>query len=143
VLALRAYATGAVLFHGALAERLGLSATDLRTVDLLARLGPMTAGQLGEETGLRSASVTALIDRLEHRGFVRRVRDPGDRRRVFVEVASEGVARIGQLYDALAPSLSRMWDDYSPEQLETIRDFLARGVASARDAIGRLRRLPR
>ena len=77
--AVRAHSTATVLFHSAMAEQFGLSATESKAMDLLDRLGPLSAGDLVEHTGLASPSVTALIDRLESKGFVRRVRDAQDR----------------------------------------------------------------
>lgn len=141
--AVRAQSTSAVLLHGAVADRLGLSATDQRTVELLGRIGPLTAGQLGEQTGLASASVTALIDRLEQKGFVQRVRDPGDRRRVFVQVSPDGASRMAEAFAGLAAHIEELWAPYTIQQLETIRDFLARSAAFSREAIARLASLPR
>lgn len=54
--------TATVLFHAAIAERLGLGPSDHKALDILARHGPLTAGEIGEHTGLASASVTSLID---------------------------------------------------------------------------------
>ncbi len=124
----REQSTATVLFHSAMAERFGLSATDEKTHEVLARLGPMTAGQVAEHTGLASASVTALIDRLERKGFVRRVRDPEDRRRVIVELIPEGVAQMAEAFGSFAKSLDELWAPYTVEQLEVIRDFLVRST---------------
>lgn len=64
---MRRLATRTVLFHQAAAQSLGLFPTDLKSADLLNELGPLTAGELSEKTGLSSGAVTALIDRLEKR----------------------------------------------------------------------------
>ncbi len=56
--------TWTVLFKQALAERLGISASDLECLDLLAETGPVTAGGLAEHTGLTTAAATGIIDRL-------------------------------------------------------------------------------
>src|SRR5690606_3398227 len=68
------------------------SSTDVKTLDVLLRLGPLTAGQVAQHTGLATASVTSLIDRLERRGYVERVRDAGDRRRVYVHARPESLS---------------------------------------------------
>jgi DNA-binding IclR family transcriptional regulator len=44
---------------------------------------PVTAGTIGEHTGLTTGAVTGLMDRLEKAGYVRRDRDPRDRRKVL------------------------------------------------------------
>src|SRR5438128_11934236 len=46
------------LFSQAVAERVGMHATDIETMDLLNTLGPMTAGELAERTGLSSGATT-------------------------------------------------------------------------------------
>src|SRR5262245_33252986 len=80
--------TAVVLFHEAVAARLGLSAADHRALGLISRSGAVTAGELAQRTGLSPGAVTGLVDRLEQGGHVRRTRDPADRRRVLVEPVS-------------------------------------------------------
>src|ERR1700730_11975696 len=63
------------MLHTAIAERSGLTATDTKTIDTLIRLGPVSAGELAGYTGLATASVTSLIDRLTKKNLVRRPRD--------------------------------------------------------------------
>ena len=89
-----------VMFHTKVAERMGLSATDEKCIDLAMRAeGPLTAGRLAELSGLSTGAVTGVIDRLERAGFVRRVRDPHDRRKVLVEVTVGDVEKFGQLFE--------------------------------------------
>src|SRR5262249_45506440 len=72
-----------VMFHAGVAEQLGLPAPDNKCLALAARGGqPMTAGRIAELSGLSTGAVTGVIDRLERAGYVRRVRDPHDRRKV-------------------------------------------------------------
>src|SRR6516164_9446091 len=80
----RQLTTATILFHQAIADRLGMNVTDHKCADILLRAGPITAGELAQRTGLTTGAITGVIDRLEKAGFVRRVRDPGDRRRVVV-----------------------------------------------------------
>ena len=126
--AARAHSTAAVLFHAAMAEQFGLSATDAKTVELLERFGPQSAGDLVARTGLASPSVTALIDRLQARGFVRRVRDERDRRRVIVELGPESVRGITEKFGRFKTSVDELWAPYTIQQLEVILDFLQRSA---------------
>jgi DNA-binding MarR family transcriptional regulator len=64
----------------------GIHRTDLSLLDVLQLGGRMTAGELAKRGNLSPGAVTAALDRLERAGYVRRVRDDVDRRRVFVEV---------------------------------------------------------
>src|ERR671936_2889891 len=75
----REHSDATVLFHSTMASRLDLHPTDYKTLGILERLGPMSAGEIASHSGLATASVTNLIDRLERKGFVRRVRDVEDR----------------------------------------------------------------
>src|SRR5215470_10658835 len=77
-------ATDGILFHQAVADRLGLHVSDLRCLTILYETGSVSAGELGERTGLTTGAVTRMIDRLERTGYVRREPDPADRRRVIV-----------------------------------------------------------
>lgn len=126
--AVRGHSTAVVLFHAAMAEQFGLGPTDSKTLDLLERFGPQTAGQLVERTGLASPSVTALIDRLESRGFVRRLRDEQDRRRVIVELVPEGFRGIAEKFGHFKTSVDELWAPYTIQQLDVVLDFLERST---------------
>lgn len=135
----REHSTATVLFHSAIGEQMGLGVTDMKTLDYLARLGPLTAGELGERTGLATASVTGLIDRLEAKGFVRRVRDTKDRRRVIVEPNLEAEARVLPLFRSFEQSLMALLSTCTDEQIETITDFLTRSAGVLRQEALKLR----
>ena len=123
-MAMRRASSQTVLFSQAVASRLGLHPTDLGTLDILTREGRLTAGRLAELTGLSTAATTSLIDRLERSGFARRVRDPVDRRKVFVEVDEDRAIRdILPLYAAFSEALARMSRAYSDDELARFRDF--------------------
>ena len=121
-----------VMLHTAIAERSGLTATDTKTIDTLIRLGPVTAGELAGYTGLATASVTSLIDRLEKKGLVRRVRDSRDRRHVIVEPVLERIADCQNVFGPIREGLPRM-ENYGDGQLETILDFMRRSSNRARE----------
>src|SRR6266849_3407784 len=89
-------------FDQAVADTLGLNRTDMRCIDILEREGRLTAGRLADRTGLTSGAVTTVIDRLEAAGYARRVRDTGDRRRVYVEITEGARQRAGAFYQGHA-----------------------------------------
>ncbi|HEX2222459.1 MAG TPA: MarR family transcriptional regulator [Candidatus Limnocylindria bacterium] len=129
-----------VLFSEAVASRVGIHPTDLETLEILARDGPLTAGRLAALTGLTSAATTSLIDRLERSGFARRARDPLDRRKVVVELDRERAERaILPLYEGLTSAFARIADRLTDEQLALIRDFLAASSESLAEETRRLR----
>ena len=91
--------TWTVIYHQALATKLGLNPTDLKCAGLLIETGPITAGELGELVALTTGAITGVIDRLEKFGLVERVKDPTDRRRVVVQLTNNP-ARIGEAMTA-------------------------------------------
>jgi DNA-binding MarR family transcriptional regulator len=106
----------------------GLNRTDVRALvaimDAARRGEALTAGRLGKAVDLRSASVTALVDRLEKVGHVRRVRDPEDRRRVGLEMSETAMAAGAQHFGGLAQDLTAAMDGYSDGELAVVRRFL-------------------
>jgi DNA-binding MarR family transcriptional regulator len=80
---------------------LGVNRTDGRCIDVIQQAGQISAGELAERAGLTSGSITAVIDRLEAKGYVRRVADPRDRRKVLLEVTEEMQHRALELWGPL------------------------------------------
>jgi DNA-binding MarR family transcriptional regulator len=138
-LAGRASSAATVMFHTVVAARQGLSATEEKALDLLERAGPLTAGELARQTGLAPASVTGLINRLEGKGFARRIPNPSDRRSVLVEVDAERVyASMAPLFGDWVGSLLELYAGYTDEQLETILHFLTEAARRQQEATARL-----
>jgi DNA-binding MarR family transcriptional regulator len=110
-------------FDDLVAQRMRLNRTDLRCLDWLFD-GPKTAGDLAVATGLSSAATTTMLDRLERRGLVRRVRDQVDRRKVLVEMTEQGRRESGAYYAPLAQEGARLLEQFTEEQLTAMRDHL-------------------
>ena len=110
------------------ADRHGLNRTDVRALvaimDAARRGTALTAGGLGEAVDLRSASVTALVDRLERVGHLRRVRDPEDRRRVSLEISDSAMAAGAEFFGGLQRDLVAEMSGYSDEELAVVSRFL-------------------
>jgi DNA-binding MarR family transcriptional regulator len=110
------------------AQRHGLNRTDVRALvaimDAARRGEPMTAGRLGDAVELRSASVTALLDRLERVGHVRRVPDPADRRRVALQMSDTAMAAGAEHFGGLQRDLLAAMEDYTDADLDVVRRFL-------------------
>ena len=105
----RQLSAATVLFHQAVADRLGMNITDHKCADILALAGPLTAGELARRTGLTTGAITGVIDRLERAGCARRVRDPSDRRRVIVEPIRKRIEeRIAPLFESMARATAEL-----------------------------------
>ena len=136
--AIYANSTAAVFFHTAIAERVDLGPTEEKTLLLLSGSGSFTAGDIARHTGLTTASVTDLIDRLERKGFARRVRDTKDRRRVIVEPNQAKLAELAQVFSSFQGEFADFLDAYSDEQLSTIADYLNRATQYSHKLITKL-----
>jgi DNA-binding MarR family transcriptional regulator len=136
----RQLSTATILFHQAIADRLGMNVTDHKCADILLGTGPITAGELARRTGLTTGAITGVIDRLEKAGFVRRAKDAGDRRRVIIEPLPEQIERvIGPLFKSVALAMADLCEDYTTQELAVIRDFTARAHQGAYEEIRKLR----
>ncbi len=112
----------------AVAELLGVNRTDVLCLDILARLGTVPAGRLAEESRLTTGAITAVLDRLEQAGYVRRLNDPGDRRRVLVETTDRFKELAEHAWGPVAEELLASGRRFTREQLDGIREFLRLGA---------------
>ena len=122
----RALGNSSAMLSHACAERLGIHATDWECVSLLNEALPasLTAGQLAELTGLSTGAVTGVIDRLESAGFVRRERDPADRRRVIVRLSAEKMGEVIPLFAGMLADMVALQKRYSEDDLAKFVDLL-------------------
>jgi DNA-binding MarR family transcriptional regulator len=107
-----------------IADYLGLNRTDTRCLDIIERLDGVSAGRLASEAGLSSGAVTTVLDRLERAGYARRVQDPGDRRRVLVELTPAARRDLQQLYAPLTEATMRQLEGYTTDEVSLVRDFM-------------------
>jgi DNA-binding MarR family transcriptional regulator len=107
-----------------MADYLGLNRTDARCLDIIERLDGVSAGRLASEAGLSTGAVTTVLDRLERAGYARRVQDPGDRRRVLVELTPAARRELQQLYAPLAEATMRQLEGYTTDEVGLVRDFM-------------------
>jgi DNA-binding MarR family transcriptional regulator len=111
-------------FDNLAAERLGVSVTDLHCLNIIENAGGVTAGELAAQSGLTTGAVTGVIDRLEKKGFARRVSDPADRRRVKVEVTKAFYSRAERIWGPVAAEWASSLERFSGEQLAGLQRFL-------------------
>jgi DNA-binding MarR family transcriptional regulator len=138
--AYRRYVSAEVLHGHATAEAAGLNATDFFCLNLLSLSGPLTAGQLAQQTGLTTGAATRMIDRLERSGFVCRGRDAADRRQVVVEVCP--AAEHEQIGAAIEPARRRMhavFQRYTAQEVRVLADYFTHAAPALLGAVDDLR----
>lgn len=134
---LRRYSVDAQHIGHAFANLHGLGATDLQALiavmdaELIGQ--PITPGRLGEQLNLSSGSVTALIDRLERAGHIRRDRDTADRRKVFLHYAERGAALAMDFFRPLGRRTDEVMAGFSDDELEVVHRFMTAMTASMRE----------
>jgi DNA-binding MarR family transcriptional regulator len=127
-----------VLFHQAVAARLGLSAGDLKTLELIATHGPFSASELARRTGLTAAGITSVIARLAAGGHVVREIDPGDRRRAIIRAAQTDHPDLADAFAELGRALGGVIAEYDPAERAAIVSYLRRMVGILREQTIRL-----
>lgn len=125
-LRMRGLGTRTVLYQQNVATSLGLYNNDFISIDILRERGPITAGELSKLTGLTTGSVTALIDRLEKNGYVRRQNDPNDRRKVIIVPLYENKEEVSHTYLPLHRAMVKLASSYTEEEITLITTFLER-----------------
>jgi DNA-binding MarR family transcriptional regulator len=122
----RKMSTQTVFLHQAIAQSVGLNATDTKCMDLILRHpdGPLTAGWLSDMTGLTTGAITHILDRLENRGFIERFRDTQDRRKVLIRVRPESLEVLRPKYEAIGDAYMSFVEQYNDEELRFICGYL-------------------
>jgi DNA-binding MarR family transcriptional regulator len=130
---LRRVIAQSIAIHEAVAARLGINATDLRSLELAGSEPEMTPTRLAELTGLTTGAVTGILDRLERGGFVRREADAADRRRILVRVVPERMSDMAAAYEPVLARADSI-DDRLAEHLRSFADGLESEAARLRAA---------
>lgn len=115
-------------YDEAVGEVYGLGAAERMCLSFLLE-GPQAASAIARQVRLTPAAVTALIDRLEARGYVRRKADASDRRKVLVELAEASLALAKEAYMPLQKAGETNLAKYSEAELKLFARFMADSLA--------------
>jgi DNA-binding MarR family transcriptional regulator len=123
VLEIRKFIAAAIFFNSKAAEMVGLGLTDMQTIHMLQLHGAQTPTQLAKLTGLSSGGVTVAVDRLEKAGYVRRERNPVDRRSLLVTLEPAPMAKLGKMYEDVERETRDQLATLSGKDLEAVLRF--------------------
>ena len=139
----REMSTKTIMFHQAVADTLGLNVTDHKCLDLIRQYGAMPAGKLAELTGLTTAAVTGILDRLEQAGFVRRANDPKDRRRTIVELTGNKKLekKVEAIFIPFHQRMRKRLASYSDSELAFLLDALTKSLDDLQEELMTLREM--
>ena len=90
-----------------------------------------TAAELCKRLIYDPGAMTRLLDRLEHKGALRRVRGKGDRRSVHLELTAEGRKLYPRILEALVEVHNRLLCGFRKSEVRQLEDLLQRMVANA------------
>jgi DNA-binding MarR family transcriptional regulator len=135
----RRHSTATVLYHHAVAERLGLGPSDHKCLDLLLQHGELTGSRLAAMTGLTTGAVTGVVNRLEAAGFLHRRPDPADGRRQLLRPVPERVGEVAAVFADDGPDLDRLTAGMTRDQVDAVLTFLSRASDELEECAVRIR----
>lgn len=130
-----------VIHTNAVANRIGLSATEFEAHDIITHKQPVSAGDLSKYCGVTTGAITGIVDRLERACFVKRVNDPADRRRIFIEPIDnpDQMIKVRDLYKPLSEGFRTVLDEYSEDEIRTYIEINDKLSAVTEKATAQLR----
>ena len=130
---------GAVLFHQAVGQILGVNVADMKCLDIITLRGSASPTQLATVTGLSTGATTAMIDRLERRRLIVRRANPHDRRGRIVVLTERAKRTLPVLFESLAAAMQELASSYTEDELTLLADFFAKTASVWRTERDRLR----
>lgn len=129
----------ATLFVHTVSEITRIHSTDIKCLDFLSEVRCASAGDLAKITGLTTGAITAVIDRLENAGFVRRETNTSDRRKINIHLVAGNPNSLGLVRDLFANQIPVLLSTYSTEELELITGWNTKLASVFHSEIGRLK----
>jgi MarR family transcriptional regulator, organic hydroperoxide resistance regulator len=123
VLEIRKFLAAGIFFNAQVAEKAGLGLTDMQMIHMLQLYGPSTPSRLGAWTGLSSGGITVALDRLEKAGYLRRERNPADRRSLLIALIPTRLRKIAAMYEGVEKETRRLLAMLPQSDLEAVVRF--------------------
>lgn len=121
---LRRVDTGTYALRIRLSEKLGIGTIDINAMAFVGEVDGLTPKDLGKTLNITTGSVTAMVDRLEAKGFMVRKPNPTDRRSVLLHLSPEGTEAMQWANDHFAAAAEALLKASSEESIIDIAEFL-------------------
>lgn len=109
-----------------LAKNASMHPTDFNCIGFLHHSGPTAPREIIAYLGLTSGSGTALFDRLESQGYIRRLPNPADRRSVLIDLDAKRAAPVVQRYLEFEDVVVQAFDNYNDTEIALITGFFGK-----------------
>jgi MarR family transcriptional regulator, organic hydroperoxide resistance regulator len=126
----RRFLAGAILFNLKVAEDVGINATDMQCLHVLALQGSATPTELAGWSRLTTGGITVVLDRLEKAGYIRREPNPKDRRSIIIRPVMPALAKLQAIYQSKGQGLAKVLSSYTESELQLLLDFFVRTNAA-------------
>jgi DNA-binding MarR family transcriptional regulator len=133
LIALRRILRATDMYARDLAREAGLTAVQLRVLQIVAEKGRATPTELSSRMSVTMATVSSLIKKLEAKGLLTRRRSTTDRRQTDLEITSAGLTKVQAAPDALQQKYVKQFEGLEEWEQAMIVAVLER-VASMLDA---------
>jgi DNA-binding MarR family transcriptional regulator len=117
-------------------EELGITSQQASVLFMVASGKCLLAAELAREYGIDASAVTRLIDRLEKRGLLTRVRSSEDRRAVRLALTPEGQAIAARMPPIFNGVLDKLLVDLTAEEVGFLKSMLRRILSRSEETTG-------
>jgi len=131
----------ATLFVQTVAESSGMHTTDIKCLDFLVEARSVTAGDLARFTGLTTGAITAVIDRMEKAGFIKRTADSNDRRKIIIKLLVEHPKHSQVVHSLFTNQMPKILSEYTSNEIAIITDWNSKLISLFQDEIKKLKDL--
>lgn len=100
----------------------GLSPASLSALSVLVFAGPLTVGKLADAEGVRSPTMTGIVNGLVAKGLAERRTPAGDRRAVQVAVTGRGRRLFDQARQRRVEAVAALLEELSAEQVQSLAE---------------------
>jgi len=123
-IAVRSFTSAEAALDDAAVDALGINRSDGRCLEILDQSGPLTAGELARRADLSTAAITALVDRMERAGYLTRVRDTVDRRRVLIAGTQRAEHECAAIWGPIKDEGVGFLNGFSDDELRLVTRFM-------------------
>lgn len=118
-------------------KRNGLSENEFAVLELLHHKGKLAMQQIGERILITSGGITYTIDKLEAKGYLRRVPCPDDRRVTYAEITAEGAELMQSIFPSHAEMIESLMAGLTTEEKKSAIDLIKKlGIAAQSQQTG-------